>query len=437
METKGRTVSVEAGRGEQSMSKAKDGTMRVLCTVVGLCLLSGGSLFAQPDSAKIHDYIKSLPPTPAPAYGEVQRLALAANPLGCEEHPHAPGMNRPGYLWERDGKPQILEDYDHRRAFYGCLDWHSAVNSTWMMVSLIKADPTIAVAPAIRNELASHFQKPNIDGELEFFTKLKGQGADFEKPYGYAWLLKLYGELKTWNDPDGQRAATVLEPLAKWMSEQYVLYLHSLNYPVRIGLHPNTALDMGFVLDYTGQVQDKALETAVHETAMRLFGSDTHCATSSEPVFGDFASPCLMEAALMGRVMTPENYAKWLDTFLPPVYSEEFQLYAKDIDAVHGDNRDTTGTDEEGLPNAHLIGLNFQRAADFMTIAQSLPKSDPRVAAYERLGTINGKQGYDKIGAAGYLGTHWLATYALLYENLVQKQPQTTSNRTQAAVGKH
>jgi hypothetical protein len=346
-------------------------------------------------------------------------------------------MNRPGYLWQREGKPQILEDYDKHRAFYGCLDWHSAVNSTWMMISLIKADPTISVGPAIRNELASHFQKENIDGELAFFTKLKGEGADFEKPYGYAWLLKLYGELKTWNDPDGQRAATVLEPLAKWISTQYVLYLHSLNYPVRIGLHPNTALDMGFALDYTNQVQDKALETAIHDTAMRLFGSDTHCATASEPVFGDFAAPCLTEAALMGRVLGPESYSKWLDTFLPPVYAEEFQGYAKEIDAVHGNNRDTTGTDEEGLPNAHLIGLNFQRAADFMTIAQSLPKDDPRVAVYRRLATINGKQGYDKIGAAGYLGTHWLATYALLYENLVHAPGEPTTGKTQAFAGKH
>lgn len=409
--------------------------MRVLSNILILCLAGATSVLAQGgDSAKIRDYLKSLPTPTPPPYDEVQRLALAANPLGCEDHPHAPGMVRPGYLWQRDGKPQIIEDYDKHRTFYGCLDWHSAVNSTWMMISLIKADPTIAVAPAIRNELASHFQKENIDGELAFYTKLKGQGADFEKPYGYAWLLKLYGELKTWNDPDGQRAATVLEPLAKWMSEQYVLYLHSLNYPVRVGLHPNTALDMGFVLDYTNLVQDKALETAVHDTALRLFANDTHCATNAEPVFADFAAPCLTEAALMGRVLTPENYAKWLDTFLPPVYAEEFQLYAKDIDAVHGNNRDTTGTDEEGLPNAHLIGLNFQRAADFMTIAQSLPKEDPRVPVYLRLATINGKQGYDKIGAAGYLGTHWLATYALLYENLVHAS--TPPNRTQASLGK-
>jgi len=372
------------------------------------------------DQAKIADYIKSLPTVKPPEYNEATRLALAANPLGCEEHPHASGRNMPGYLWERDGKPEILEDYDHHRAFYGCLDWHSAVNSTWMMISLIKNDPTLAVAPAVRNELEYHIQKPNIDGEMDFFTHLHGVGADFEKPYGYAWLLKTYGEMKTWDDPEGKRASTVLEPMAAWFAKAFGEYLKSLNYPVRVGLHPNTALDMGFALDYTANAHDTALEAIIHDTAIRLFGNDKHCATASEPVFGDFASPCLAEAALMGRVLSPDAYAKWLDDFLPPVYSEEFALYGRDIDAVHGNNRDTTGTDEEGLPNAHLIGLNFQRAVDLAWIAKSLPASDPRVPAYRKLADINGKQGYDKIGAAGYLGTHWLATYALMYENLVE-----------------
>ena len=69
-------------------------------------------------------------------------------------------------------------------------------------------------------------------------------------------------------------------------------------------------------------------------------------------------------------------------------------------------------------------------------IAQSLPKNDPRVVVYERLATINGKQGYDKIGAAGYVGTHWLATYALLYENVVHSSAPSSSNKTQASVRK-
>jgi hypothetical protein len=394
--------------------------MRASCLLLTLCFASASSLGAQgTDNAKVAAYLKTLPVAVPPAYNEVRRVALAANPLGCEDHPHAAPEIRTSYLWQHEDKPQMLEDYDKHRAFYGCFDWHSAVNSDWMMVSLIKADPNIEVAPDIRNILENHFQKANIDGELAYFSNLSGAGANFEKPYGYAWLLKLYGEVKTWNDPEGQRVAGVMEPLAKWMSGQYILYLQSLNYPVRVGLHPNTALTMGFVLDYTGLVHDNVTQNAIHDTALRLFGSDKHCATNAEPVFGDFTSPCLAEAALMGRVMDPPTYSKWLDNFLPPVYAEEFQVYAKEIDAVHGNNRDTTGTDEEGLPNAHLIGLNYQRAADLVTIAQSLPQDEARVAVYRRLASMNAKQGYDKIGAAGYLGTHWLSTYAMLYENLV------------------
>ena len=388
--------------------------------ILGLVGISTFAVAQEGDKGKIAAYLKSLPAVKPPDYNETERLALAANPLGCEEHPHAARRNVPGYLWQRQGKPEILQNYDVHRAFYGCLDWHSGVNSTWMMISLIKSDPTIAVGPAIRNELQYHIQKSNIDGEIDYFTHLEGVGANFEKPYGYAWLLKLYGEMKAWNDPEGQRASAVLEPLATWMSKQFVLYLHSLNYPVRIGLHPNTALDMGFVLDSTAQTHDAALEAAVKETAIRLFGNDKNCPTASELVFGDFASPCLTEAALMGRVLSPDDYAKWLSDFLPPVYSPEFAAYGTEIDAVHGNNRDTTGTDEEGLPNAHLVGLNFQRAADLMWIAKGLPAADPRVAVYRRLAHINGKQGYAKIGLAGYGGTHWLATYALMYENLVE-----------------
>jgi hypothetical protein len=400
---------------------------RIAPMLFALCLAGASMLtLAQgTDEAKITAYINSLPTVKPPDYNETTRLSLSANPLGCEEHPHASGPGSgagpipPQYLWQRDSRPQILEDYDHHRAFYGCLDWHSAVNSTWMMISLIKSDPNIAVAPAIRNELEYHIQKSNVDGEMDFFTHLHGVGADFEKPYGYAWLLKLYGEMKSWDDPEGKRASAALEPMAAWFAKAFGDYLKSLNYPVRVGLHPNTALDMGFVLDYTTETHDTALESIIRESAMRLFGNDKNCPTASEPVFGDFASPCLAEAALMGRVMSPEAYAKWLGEFLPPVYSDEFALYGKDIDAIHGNNRDTTGTDEEGLPNAHLVGLNFQRAADLMWISKSLPPSDPRVPAYRKLADINGKQGYDKIGLAGYLGTHWLATYALMYENLM------------------
>lgn len=59
--------------------------------------------------------------------------------------------------------------------FMAVLTGTPLVNSTWMMISLIRADPTIAVAPAIRNELTSHFQKTNIDGELIFLLSSRGR----------------------------------------------------------------------------------------------------------------------------------------------------------------------------------------------------------------------------------------------------------------------
>lgn len=405
--------------------------MRVVGTLLTFGFLGTWMAGAQAtDNAKVAQYMMTLPAAEPPIYSEVERLTLAASPLGCEDHPHALPPDRVSYLWQHEDKPHLVEEYPEHRAFFGCFDWHSAVNSTWMMVSLIKGDPSIAVAPAIRNELENHFKKENVDGELNYFTHLQGPAADFEKPYGYTWLLKLYGEAKSWNDPDGQGVALALEPLAKWMTEQYVQYLRTLDYPVRVGLHPNTGLTMGFALDYTALTRDTATEGVIDDTAKRLFGGDKHCATGAEPVFGEFASPCLAEAALMGRVLTPSAYSLWLDSFLPPVYAAVFQVYAKEIDAVHGNNRDTTGTDEEGLPNAHLIGLNLQRAADLVTIANHLPPEEPRVAAYRRLASMSAKQGFAKIGQAGYLGTHWLSTYALLYENLVKPVPSTPAVAT-------
>ena len=36
----------------------------------------------------------------------------------------------------------------------------------------------------------------------------------------------------------------------------------------------------------------------------------------------------------MGRVLDSQAYAKWLDTFLPPAYSDDFQVYVCNPAAV-------------------------------------------------------------------------------------------------------
>jgi hypothetical protein len=395
--------------------------MRVLCAGMALFLATCLPVFAESgDNTKVAEYLKSLPQVAPPVLDETRVTALAALPLSCIDHPQESPEHPRDYLWIHDTKQRPVDDYDKNRGFYGCSDWHSAVNSTWVLITLMKQDPKLALSPVIRQRLMDHLGPSNIAGEVSFFSSAKGsEGKNFERPYGYAWLLKVYGELATWNDPDGKKLAANVEPLAKVLAEKYVAYLKALPYPIRVGQHPNSALTMGFVLDYTDSVVDPAVKAAVSEAAMRFFGKDKNCPTAYEPENGDFVTPCLAEATLMSRIMDQKQYLSWLNSFLPPVYSSDFQVYASDIDSsrIAGSGSTADADDKDGLlgSKAHLIGLAFQRAASLARIASALPKDDPRVAVFQRLAAINARQGFDKMGDAGYMGQHWLATYAVLY----------------------
>jgi hypothetical protein len=395
--------------------------MRAICIGMALFLVTYSPTFAENgDSSKVTEYLKSLPQPTAPVLDEARITALAALPLSCIDHPQESPEHPHDYLWIHDTKQRPVDDYDKNRAFYGCSDWHSAVNSTWTLISLMKQDPKLSLAPVIRQRLMDHLAQSNIAGEVSFFSSAKSsEGKNFERPYGYAWLLKVYGELASWNDPDAKKLAANVEPLAKVLSENYVAYLKALPYPIRVGVHPNSALTMGFVLDYTDAVPDPVVKAAVTEAAMRFFGKDKNCPTTYEPENGDFLTPCLTEATLMSRIMDQKQYVSWLNSFLPPVYSSDFQVYASDIDSsrIAGSGSNADAEDKDGLlgSKAHLIGLAFQRAASLLRIASALPKNDPRVPVFQRLAGMNARQGFDKMGDAGYMGQHWLATYAVLY----------------------
>jgi hypothetical protein len=378
---------------------------------------------ASPSSdVKTSQYLKSLPPAQRPVFDAAQIVALASLPLSCIDHPQPLSDHPQTYLWVYDDKAHPAQAYDRNRAFYGCYDWHSAVNSTWTLLALLRQDPKMFLAPVIRQRLTEHLGKDNITGEINFFSYDQpgdAESKEFERPYGYTWLLKLYGELKSWNDPDAQKLAANMQPLVKLLTTKYIDYLQSLPYPMRVGVHPNTALTMSFALDYTNATADPEVKTAIHDAAVRFFGNDKNCPTAYEPSNGDFASPCLAEAMLMGRVLDQKSFVAWLDEFLPPVYSPAFKVYQSEIDTsrikASGSNADAE--DKNGLlgSKSHLIGLAFQRAADLLGIASALPPNDPRVPVFQHLADFNAQQGFQKIGDAGYLGQHWLSTYAVLY----------------------
>jgi hypothetical protein len=402
--------------------------MRIVSGLLLFTLAASTSMTAQnSDPAKVAEYAKTLPAATAPVFDEQKKEMLASFAISCADHPQENTGTRNNYLWGYEKMPVILENYDRQRAFFGCANWHDAVGSTWMMMSLLRQDPKIPLASDIKDIATTHFRKGNMDGEVAFFETPRpagdaaaggggGGGFNFEQPYGYSWLLKLYGETKGGNNPDGRKMAVALAPLARWMSEKYVYYLYNLKFPFRSGTDTNTAWAMSLTLDGVNLSEDVTLQTAIHANALRLFTKDKDCPTGLEPQNSDNVSSCLTEAALMGRVMEQKDYLKWLDEFLPPVYSELFQGYAKPIDTSH---TNTTGPDAQVQLNwkSHLIALSFQRAYDLLNISYALPKDDARIPVFKTLAAMNANQGYQQLGTAGYEGQHWLATYALLYEN--------------------
>ena len=161
-------------------------------------------------------FYASLPAVDPHPFDRTTALQLSAMPLSCMDHPQ-PRPDAVPYLWDATYTP--VPDYETTRAFYGCYDWHSAVNSAWTLVRILKTFPDLPTAPAIRQKLNDHFGATNIAGDLEF---MRGAGT-FELPYGYAWLLRLQYELRSWNDSDAVRWAANMQPMATYMSERMII----------------------------------------------------------------------------------------------------------------------------------------------------------------------------------------------------------------------
>ncbi|HEV2385635.1 MAG TPA: DUF2891 family protein [Candidatus Acidoferrales bacterium] len=379
-----------------------------------------------PSPREIRDdaaFLRSLPAAAAPAFTEAEAMALVAMPLACLDHPQANPTENPfstqGYLYVYDSKPRLVDAYDKHRAFYGCYDWHSAVNSTWTMVEVLKRFPGIPVGNLIREKLDQHLGKSNLEGELAFFKKAQR----FEQPFGQSWLLKLDGELLRWNDPQARKWAANVAPLARYFSAGLVKYLDELPDATRIGEHPNTAYSMSMMLDYASAASDAPLRRAVFATATRFYVNDTDCPTAYEPAGASFLSPCLEEAKLMSRVFDRARFASWFDNFMPAVYSPKFRPLVHPFD--------TSGiTDPKLLAGkSHLIGLGLFRGEAMLRIAEALPASDPRVPVYRRLAAINAEKSFQGFEGAGYLGSHWMGTYAVLYELAASSAPGSSTSR--------
>src|SRR5262245_14478337 len=90
-------------------------------------------------------------------------------------------------------------------AFYGCYDWHSCVHGHWMLARLLRTVPDLPEAKQIREVFAENLTAKNLQAEADYFKGTERKS--FERPYGWAWLLKLAEELHGWDDADARQWA--------------------------------------------------------------------------------------------------------------------------------------------------------------------------------------------------------------------------------------
>ena len=285
--------------------------------------------------------------------------------------------------------------------FFGCFDWHSAVHGHWLLARLARLYPDSDFAAAARAALDASFTEANVAAEVAY---LRGAGrSSFERPYGLAWLLQLVAELRSWPDPDAQRWANLLHPLEVAAADRIRDWLPKLHYPIRVGEHSQTAFAFGLIRDWSVAAGDVAMTSLIDERSRAYYLADTDCPLRYEPSGEDFLSPCLAEADLMRRVMSPAEFSRWLGRFMPqiPKGSRSDWLQPGIV------------TDRSDPKLAHIDGLNLSRAWMLLGIASGLPAADKRRASLEAAADKHAANALPAVTGEHYEGGHWLGSFAV------------------------
>jgi hypothetical protein len=286
-------------------------------------------------------------------------------------------------------------------AFYGCYDWHSSVHGHWMLVRLLRLFPALPEAAQIRSALSTNLAAANVNAEVAYLNQPNRQS--FERTYGWAWLLKLAEELHGWNDEDGRRWSRNLQPLAEALANKYLSFLPKQTYPIRTGVHPNTAFGLAFAFDYARTIGNEKLASLIEERSRTYFGRDVNYPAAWEPGGEDFFSAAMMEGDLMRRVLKPAEFARWFHRFLPGLSrGQPRSLLAP-----------ATVSDRSDPKLVHLDGLNLSRAWCMQSIAATLPASDPRRAILTRAADEHARDALAHVASGNYEGEHWLASFAV------------------------
>ncbi len=300
--------------------------------------------------------------------------------------------------------------------FYGSYDWHSSVHMHWTLVTLLDRFPALPEADAIAALLDRHFTVDRIAGELAYLAR--PSSASFERPYGWAWLLKLQEALHRAGRDDARAAVwrDRLAPLADAFVARVGRWLPVAVHPSRAGSHANGAFALMLMLDYATASGRADLHAALVAKAHAWYDADRAYPVEYEIGSEDFLSNGLLEAVLMHRVLCIDAtgreadcndaalglamFYQWWDDFVPDI--ARLAPWLKPV--VPSDRGDPRFS--------HIDGLNLSPGWCWSRLVDHLPEAlqtPVRLAIH-----AHRRESLPHAAVGHYVGTHLLASFALL-----------------------
>ncbi|MDQ4502568.1 DUF2891 family protein [Sinomonas sp. ASV322] len=317
-------------------------------------------------------------------------------------------------------------------AFDTSFDWHSCVHMHWLGVSVLNAAHNTAArisaddggahlepptAARLRAALADNLTAEKLAVEAEYLAA----NPSWERPYGWAWLVRLAAACAASGDDEIRGWGRNLEGCVDVVARLVRAWLAKAEYPVRHGLHTNSAFGVALLLDAFRALGRTDAAEACEAAARAWFGADARWASEWELSGQDFLSAGLSEADLMQRVLGADEFAAWFGRFLPGLRADSRMLAVVGV------------TDESDGYMVHLHGLNLSRAGQLARVVRALraaaapsttPAAEPLLAAAAPSSVSSAepvlaaalepllKAGLAALDSEDFMSTHWLASFA-------------------------
>lgn len=293
-------------------------------------------------------------------------------------------------------------------SFHTAFDWHSCVHMHWLGVAVLEHGLDAARDAQLRQVLAENLSAGKLAVEAAYLRA----HPSWERPYGWAWLLRLAAATAASGDGQIRGWGTALAPMADLLAELVAAWTERAEFPVRHGLHSNSAFGLGMMLEAFRSLGHRDGAATCERAARAWFAADTGWAGEWEMSGQDFLSSGLSEAELMARILPAGEFVPWFAAFLPGL-EETSRILAK-----------ATVTDESDGYLAHLNGLNLSRAGQIIRISKTLrtavpvPDSTGGAELDRTLAVLDSAlqpllgAGLESVRSEEYMSSHWLASFA-------------------------